>query len=98
MNRRILGIKHNRSVFVMIEKIISGGQTGADRAGLDIAIRHGFSHSGWCPKGQKAEDGPIGGQYRLIETPSANYLQRTELKAGEPYLDTRNSPPAQFAV
>ncbi len=62
----------------MIEKLISGGQTGADRAPLDVAIRHGFPHGGWCPKGRKAEDGPIGGQYILFETPSASYLQRTE--------------------
>jgi hypothetical protein len=61
-----------------ITKIISGGQTGADRAGLDVAIWHNFPHGGWCPKGRKAEDGPIGGQYQLTETPSANYLQRTE--------------------
>jgi len=61
-----------------LEKLISGGQTGADRAALDVAIRHSFPHGGWCPKGRKAEDGPIGGQYNLFETPSANYLQRTE--------------------
>jgi hypothetical protein len=62
----------------MIKKIVSGGQTGADRAGLDVAIRWGFPHGGWCPKGRKAEDGMIGGQYKLVETPSANYLPRTE--------------------
>jgi len=62
----------------MIKKIVSGGQTGADRAGLDVAIRWGFPHGGWCPKGRKAEDGTIGGQYQLLETPSASYLQRTE--------------------
>ena len=62
----------------MISKIISGGQTGADRAALDVAIRHGMPHGGWCPKGRKAEDGPLGGQYQLIETPSASYIQRTE--------------------
>lgn len=61
-----------------ITKIISGGQTGADRAGLDVAIWHQFPHGGWCPKGRKAEDGPIGDQYQLKESPSANYLQRTE--------------------
>ena len=61
-----------------ITKIISGGQTGADRAGLDAAIWNEFPHGGWCPKGRKAEDGPIGAQYHLTETPSANYLQRTE--------------------
>ena len=62
----------------MIKKIVSGGQTGADRAGLDVAIRWGLPHGGWCPKGRKAEDGAIGGQYLLTETPSSNYLQRTE--------------------
>ena len=61
-----------------LEKIVSGGQTGADRAALDVAIRHGFPHGGWCPKGRKAEDGLIGGQYQLIETQSSSYLQRTE--------------------
>jgi hypothetical protein len=62
----------------MFKKIVSGGQTGADRAGLDVAIRWVFPHGGWCPKGRKAEDGIIGGQYQLVETPSASYLQRTE--------------------
>ena len=62
----------------MIKKIVSGGQTGADRAGLDVAIRWTFPHGGWCPKGRKAEDGIIGGQYQLLETLSASYLQRTE--------------------
>jgi hypothetical protein len=62
----------------MLTKIVSGAQTGADRAGLDVAIRHEFPHGGWCPKGRKAEDGPIGGQYQLVETPSDGYLQRTE--------------------
>ena len=64
-----------------LEKLVSGGQTGADRAALDVAIRHGFPHGGWCPKGRKAEDGPLGGQYNLVETPSGNYLQRTEWNA-----------------
>ena len=62
----------------MIKKIVSGGQTGADRAGLDVASRWNFPYGGWCPKGRKAEDGAIGGQYLLTETPSSNYLQRTE--------------------
>jgi hypothetical protein len=62
----------------MIEKLVSGGQTGADRAGLDVAIRWNFPYGGWCPKGRRAEDGPIGGQYLLTETPSSSYLQRTE--------------------
>jgi hypothetical protein len=59
-------------------KIISGAQTGADRAALDWAIARGIPHGGWCPKGRKAEDGPIPGQYQVQETPSADYLQRNE--------------------
>lgn len=62
-------------------KIVSGGQTGADRAGLDFAIENGIPHGGWCPKGRKAIDGPIDEKYLLKETPSANYLQRTEWNA-----------------
>jgi hypothetical protein len=59
-------------------KIISGGQTGADRAGLDWALKHALPHGGWCPKGRRAEDGPVDGQYQLQESPSSNYPQRTE--------------------
>ena len=58
--------------------IISGGQTGADRAALDWAIRRGIPHGGWCPKGRKAEDGTIDQRYNLVETPSEDYSQRTE--------------------
>jgi predicted Rossmann-fold nucleotide-binding protein len=61
-----------------ISKIVSGGQTGADRAALDWAIEQGFPHGGWCPKGRKAEDGPINAKYQLKETPTSDYLQRTE--------------------
>jgi Circularly permutated YpsA SLOG family len=62
----------------MLSKIISGGQTGADRAALDWAIGRGISHGGWCPKGRKAEDGTIDHRYNLVETPSEDYSQRTE--------------------
>jgi len=62
----------------MLEKIISGGQTGVDRAALDIALRNGIAHGGWCPRGRKAEDGAIAARYRLIETPRADYAVRTE--------------------
>lgn len=61
-----------------LKKIVSGGQTGADRAGLDWAIANDVAHGGWCPKGRKALDGPLDGKYLLTETPSAEYLQRTE--------------------
>lgn len=62
----------------MITKLVSGGQTGADIAALDVALLHGFPHGGWCPKGRKSLEGPIPVQYQLVETPSASYLQRTE--------------------
>jgi len=58
--------------------IISGGQTGADRAALDFAIEHGIPHGGWCPRGRLAEDGVIAARYSLRETPSHRYAQRTE--------------------
>jgi predicted Rossmann fold nucleotide-binding protein DprA/Smf involved in DNA uptake len=58
--------------------IVSGGQTGADRAALDFAIRHGLPHTGWCPRRRRAEDGTIPSEYRLRETPSSHYSQRTE--------------------
>jgi hypothetical protein len=59
-------------------RIISGGQTGADRAALDAAIRLGLDQGGWVPRGRKAEDGPLPRRYRLRETPSDNYRERTE--------------------
>jgi hypothetical protein len=59
-------------------KIISGGQTGADRAALDWALRRGFPHGGWCPQGRLAEDGAIPARYLLQETPSPDYAARTE--------------------
>ncbi|MBI5821406.1 MAG: hypothetical protein HZA88_20755 [Verrucomicrobia bacterium] len=48
----------------MISKLVSGGQTGADRAALDWAIEHNIPHGGWCPKGRRTEDGPIDGRSR----------------------------------
>src|SRR4051812_41309778 len=58
--------------------IISGGQTGADRAALDFVIEHGLSHGGWCPRQRRAEDGVLLAKYLLHETPSSHYSQRTE--------------------
>lgn len=58
--------------------IVSGDQTGADRAALDFAIEFGLAHGGWCPRGRLAEDGPIDARYDLRETPSRRYAQRTE--------------------
>ena len=61
-----------------LEKIISGGQTGADRAALCWAIEHQVPHGGWCPLGRAAEDGAILKRFDLEETPSEGYAQRTE--------------------
>jgi hypothetical protein len=59
-------------------KIVSGGQTGADRAALDWAIEHGIPHGGWCPAGRIAEDGQIPTRYELTEMPDGGgYRQRT---------------------
>ena len=61
----------------MIEKVISGGQTGVDRAALDVAMELGISCGGWCPTGRKAEDGVIPARYPLEELPSGGYRPRT---------------------
>ncbi len=58
-------------------KIVSGGQTGVDRAALDVALSLGVPVGGWCPAGRLAEDGRIPERYPLIETRSAKYSQRT---------------------
>ncbi len=59
-------------------KIISGGQTGVDRAALDFAINNNIPCGGWCPKGRLAEDGKILQKYPLIETLTTDYKERTE--------------------
>jgi hypothetical protein len=61
----------------MIQKVISGGQTGVDRAALDAAIEHTIPVGGSCPKGRRAEDGPIPSHYPLKEMPTPDYLPRT---------------------
>jgi len=58
--------------------IVSGGQTGVDRAALDTALALGLRVGGWCPLGRRAEDGPIPRPYCLRETPTQDYAQRTE--------------------
>jgi hypothetical protein len=62
----------------MITTIVSGGQTGVDRAALDVALEMGMCCGGWCPKGRRAEDGTIGPLYPLRETATAAYEERTE--------------------
>ena len=62
----------------MIAKLISGGQTGVDRAALDVALARDIPHGGWCPRGRRAEDGTIPARYLLTETSSRSYAARTE--------------------
>ena len=63
----------------VLEKIISGGQTGVDRAALDVALRFGLDIGGWCPAGRWAEDGPIDARYPLRETETVEPAERTRL-------------------
>jgi hypothetical protein len=79
--RRSAAISHPSSrcaSLVRVEKIISGGQTGVDRAALDVSHALGIPCGGWCPKGRKAEDGRIPEDYPLLETDSAAYSERTK--------------------
>lgn len=63
-----------------LKKIISGGQTGVDRAAFDFALENGVEIGGHVPKGRRAEDGKISEKYpNLIETATRNYTERTEL-------------------
>ncbi|UCD82750.1 MAG: putative molybdenum carrier protein [Desulfobacterales bacterium] len=62
----------------MLTKIISGGQTGADRAALDVALKFDIPHGGWIPKGRLAEDGRISDKYNLKEMPRHGFSARTE--------------------
>jgi predicted Rossmann-fold nucleotide-binding protein len=66
-----------------IGKIVSGGQTGVDRAALDVALALGIECGGWCPQGRRAEDGRIPERYPLTETESAAYSQRTQRNVRE---------------
>jgi len=61
----------------MLEKIISGGQTGVDRAALDVALEFGIACGGSCPAGRTADDGPIPEKYPLTETSDYDHLVRT---------------------
>ena len=61
-------------------RIVSGGQTGVDRAGLEAAIANGIEHGGWCPKGRLSEDGSIPSRYELVEMETVEYPPRTQQK------------------
>ncbi len=59
-------------------RVVRGGQTGVDRAALDVAIALGIPHGGWCPRGRRAEDGVIPPRYSVTEHVSGKYAARTE--------------------
>ena len=66
-----------------VRRLVSGGQAGADRAALDVAIRLGIPYGGWCPRGGRAEDLPdppglLRAYPELVETPTADADVRTE--------------------
>ncbi|MBP7634331.1 putative molybdenum carrier protein [Candidatus Ozemobacteraceae bacterium] len=61
----------------ILSRLISGGQTGVDRAALDVALELGIPSGGWCPAGRRSARGPIPARYPLVETETAAYPQRT---------------------
>jgi len=84
-----------------LTRIVSGGQTGADRGGLDAAIALGIDHGGWCPRGRRAEDGVIPQRYQLRETEAAEYVSRTErnvVDSDGTALFTRGAPTGGSAL
>ena len=68
----------NRTTVRLLSRIVSGGQTGVDRAALDAAIAAGIETGGWCPRDRRCEDGIIPAHYPLRETASRSYAVRTE--------------------
>lgn len=64
-------------------RIVSGGQTGVDRAALDAALAADIPCGGWCPGGRMAEDGPIDGRYPLTEIPGSGYIERTRANVAD---------------
>ena len=67
----------------MIHKIISGGQTGVDQAGLDAAIACKVSHGGWLPAGRMTESGPLPSHYVMDELDDPSYPRRTRKNVEE---------------
>lgn len=83
------------AVSLIVRRIVSGGQTGVDRAALDVALALGYPCGGWCPRGRRAEDGPIEPCYPLTETQSNRYQERTRLNvrdADATLILTRGTP------
>ncbi|EXJ16319.1 putative molybdenum carrier protein [Imhoffiella purpurea] len=76
-DRELIGAMHHHSDGEPI-RILSGGQTGVDRAALDAALALGLAVGGWCPSGRRAEDGCIPDRYPLTESRSRDYAERTQ--------------------
>jgi len=70
--------EHGDTANTPLKKVISGGQTGVDRAALDVAMALGIAVGGWCPRGRRAMDGEIPVKYPLIETQGKSYQTRTK--------------------
>ncbi|MFT5092149.1 MAG: hypothetical protein ACI93T_000968 [Porticoccaceae bacterium] len=70
-------------VKTLIDRLISGGQTGVDRAALAVAQELGVPCGGWCPRGRRAEDGRIPARFPLKESTSRNYAVRTRMNVAE---------------
>lgn len=83
------------SVRARLRRVVSGGQTGVDRAALDAARESGLALGGWCPRGRRAEDGCVPEAYPLKETRTADYRERTRrnvLAADATLVLTRGRP------
>lgn len=70
---------NKRQIKFGVRRVVSGGQSGADRAALDFALENNFETGGWIPKNRLAEDGKIPEKYpNLRETETENPGERTE--------------------
>ncbi len=61
----------------LLDKIVSGGQTGADRAALDFAVKFNIPHGGWITKGRRTESGPLPGFLQVKGDGYQDYPART---------------------
>ncbi len=80
---RIIVFMTTNNLQIPCQKIISGGQTGVDRAVLDACLKYSFPCGGWCPHGRKAEDGKIPSNYPLHEMKESEYAARTRKNVSE---------------